>query len=152
MVSKAFTKESDDAPAEPVVRLGVPVPDGHPNYLTAGGARALRAELDALGQRTRDADDEARFHELTDHLASAEIVEAPADPDRVGFGAHVVVEDEAGKPTAYQIVGAIEASPRDGAIGWQSPLARALFGARVGDSITLPRGGDVEITSITYAN
>jgi len=37
-VSKAFTKEDDDAPVVAVRRRRVPVPDGVPNYLTAAGA------------------------------------------------------------------------------------------------------------------
>ena len=33
---------------------------------------------------------------------------------------------------------------------WQSPIAQRMFGARVGDSITLPRGGDAEIVAVEY--
>jgi transcription elongation GreA/GreB family factor len=147
-VSKAFTKENEDVADAPVHRLGVPVPEGVPNYVTAAGARALRAELDALGQAARTAEDEDRVRELGEHLATAEIVEGPQDRDRVGFGGSVTIEDEVGKRTRYRIVGAIEASPREGAIGWQSPLARALLGARIGDTITLPRGDEVEVVAI----
>lgn len=139
MVSKAFTREDDDAPEPPVRRLGLPVPV--PNPVTAAGLRALRAELDAgpTGDRAR---------ELTDHLATAVTVE-PTDRAAVGFGATVTVVDEAGRRQTYRIVGAIEAAPRDGAIGWQSPIATALHDARVGDTVTLPRG-DVEIVAISY--
>jgi len=141
-VSKAFTKEDDDAPPPPVRRRGVPVPTDVPNYVTAAGARALRAELEAGA-------DEDRTRELTDHLATAVVMEPPADRSRVGFGASVTVEDEAGKRTTYRIVGAIEASPKDGAIYFQTPIAEALYDGTVGDSVTLPRG-DVEIVAIAY--
>jgi transcription elongation factor GreB len=141
-VSKAFTKESDDAPEPTARRRGVPVPTDIPNYITAAGARTLRAELEACT-------DEDRVRELTDHLATAIVMEPPADRERVGFGATVTVEDEAGKRTRYRVVGAIEASPRDGAIYFQSPIAEALHDAQVGDRVTLPRG-DVEVVAIEY--
>lgn len=141
-MSKAFTKESDDVPEPPVRRRGVPVPVDVPNYVTAAGARTLRAELESCT-------DEDRVHELSDHLATAIVMEPPADRDRVGFGATVTVEDEAGKRSRYRIVGAVEASPRDGAIYFQTPIAEALHDAQVGDTITLPRG-DVEILAIEY--
>ncbi|MDQ3368015.1 MAG: GreA/GreB family elongation factor [Myxococcota bacterium] len=149
-MSKAFTKESDTAPDDAIRRRGVPLPEGVPNYLTAAGARALRAELEAAPPPPRPPELEDRLRELGDHLAAAEIVEAPVDRERVGFGAAVTVEDGDGARTRYRIVGAIEAAPREGAIGWQSPVARALLGARVGDPVTLPRGDEVEVVAIDY--
>lgn len=143
-MSKAFTKESDDVPESPIRRLGVPVPEL--NFVTPAGLQAARAELDEL---TRTGGDPDRIRELSDHLATAQAIE-PADRAVVGVGATVVVEDEDGKRATYRIVGAIEADPRHGAIGWQSPLAQALWGARVGDGVVLPRG-DAEIIAITYA-
>ena len=77
------------------------------------------------------------------------VIVPPEDTSRVGFGATVTVEDEAGKRATYRLVGAIEAAPREGAIYWQSPIALALHDARVGDSVTLPRG-DAEIVAIAY--
>jgi transcription elongation factor GreB len=149
-VSKAFTRESDDALEAPVRRRGVPVPDGVPNYLTADGARALRAEHDRLATAEREPDAEARLHELTEHLGSAEIVEHPAI-DQVGFGTRVTVVDEDGTRSAYALVGAIEAAPREGRLNWQSPLARALVGARVGDTVSLPRERSARVIAIDAA-
>jgi len=147
-VSKAFTREPDeDVPPPTPRRLGVPIPEGVPNYVTADGAAALRAELDELTAGPRDAAADARIHELTEHLACAEVA-APPPTDHVGFGAAVTVEDEDGERTEYRIVGAIEAAPRSGRIGWRSPLARALLDARVGDVVALPRGREVEIVAI----
>ncbi len=138
-MSKAFTREDDDAPTPPVARRGVAVPT--PNPVTAAGLRALRAELaaGASGDRAR---------ELADHLATAMVLE-PADRDAAGFGARVTVVDDAGRRATYRIVGAIEAAPRDGAISWQSPIAEALQAARVGDTVALPRG-EVEVVAIDY--
>jgi transcription elongation factor GreB len=120
----------------------VPVPADVPNYVTAVGARTLRAELEShpSDERTR---------ELADHLATAIVMDLPAERDRVGFGATVSVVDEHGARARYRIVGAIEASPRDGAIYWRSPIALALHDAQVGDSISLPRG-EVEVVAIDW--
>ncbi|MBK7074987.1 MAG: GreA/GreB family elongation factor [Myxococcales bacterium] len=137
-MSKAFTREDDDAPPPAVTRRGVAVPT--PNPVTAAGLQALRAELaGASGDRAR---------ELADHLATAEVL-APADRAAAGFGARVTVVDDAGRRQTYRIVGAIEAAPREGAISWQSPIAEALQAARVGDTVALPRG-EVEVVAIDY--
>jgi transcription elongation GreA/GreB family factor len=141
-VSKAFTKEDSDAPETPFRKHGVPVPTDVPNYVTAAGERALRAEL-------ADCTDEARVREISDHLATAIIMQPPEDKTRVGFGAKVTVEDGNGKRTVYRIVGAIEASPKDGAIYFQTPIAEELHDMQVGDTIALPRG-EVEIVAIEY--
>jgi transcription elongation factor GreB len=138
-VSKAFTREDDGAPEVPLQRRGLPVPV--PNFVTADGLAALRAELASNPP-------EERARELAEHLATAQTVE-PEDRDAVGFGATVTVEDAEGQRTRYRIVGAIESSPRDGAISWQSPVARSLFDARVGDTVALPRG-EVTIVAIDY--
>ena len=148
-MSKAFTKEDDGVPEAPPRRRGIPVPDGVPNCITAPGLRALRDELDQLSRGPKSPESDDRMRELTDHLATAEVVE-PTDRTRVGFGARVTVEDEHGKRTTYRLVGAIEASPREGAISWQSPIANALWDATIGDSVALPRGDEVEIVDIGY--
>ena len=144
-MSKAFTKEDDDAPVPPARRRGVPVPE--PNFMTAAGVQAARAELERLG---REAGDPDRIRELSDHLATAQVAEV-TDRAAVGLGASVTVADEHGARTTYRIVGAIESDPKRGQLSWQTPIATALWGARVGDSVELPRGDDVEIVAIEYA-
>ena len=143
-MSKAFTKEDDGTPPAPVRRRGAPIPE--PNFVTPAGARAARAELEALQQSGGDPD---RMRELVDHLATAQEL-APEDRSVVGLGATVTLEDEHGKRITYRLVGAIEADPRRGWLSWQTPIANALWGARVGDSVELPRGDEVEIVAIDY--
>lgn len=143
-MSKAFTKDDDGVPPPPVQKRGIPVPD--PNYVTPAGAREARAELERL---TATAGDPDRIRELTEHLSTAMPLE-PEDRNLVGLGASVTVEDEAGKRTTYRIVGAIESDPKRGWLSWQTPIANALWGNRVGDSVELPRGDDVEIVAIEY--
>jgi len=113
--------------------------------VTPEGARAARAELDAL---VRNGGDEDRIRELSEHLATAQVV-APADREVVGLGASVTVEDEDGKQVTYRLVGAIEADPKRRWLSWQTPIANALWGARVGDTVGLPKG-EVEILAIEY--
>jgi transcription elongation GreA/GreB family factor len=144
VMSKAFTKESDDAPGERIRRLGVPVPDL--NFVTPAGLAAARAELDELIRTGGDPD---RVRELSDHLSTAQPIE-PDDRDQVGIGATVSVQDERGKRATYRVVGAIEADPKRGVLAWQSPIAQALWGLRVGDTAVLPRGDEVEVIAITY--
>jgi transcription elongation GreA/GreB family factor len=141
-VSKAFTKEDGDAPETPFRKRGIPVPADVPNYITASGERALRAELAICTNPER-------AHEISEHLATAVVMGPPEDRSRVGFGATVTVEDGNARRTKYRIVGAIEASPKDGAIYFQTPIAEELHDLRVGDTIDLPRG-EVEVVAIEY--
>jgi transcription elongation factor GreB len=133
-MSRAFTKEVDDAPVAAVKKLGAPVPD--PNYVTPAGLAHARAELE------QTADDDRR-RELADHLATAQAIE-PTDRGEVGLGARVTVTG-----AVYVLVGAIEADPKHGRVFWRSPIGQALWRARVGDTVRLPRG-EVEIIAIEY--
>jgi transcription elongation GreA/GreB family factor len=143
-MSKAFTKDDEGTPPAPLRKRGVPVPD--PNFITPSGARAARAELDLLHRSAGDPD---RIRELEAHLASAQEI-SPEDRAVVGLGAAVTIEDESGKRTTYKLVGAIEADAKRGWLSWQSPIANALWGVRVGDTAELPRGDEVEIVAIDY--
>ncbi len=89
------------------------------------------------------------MRELTEHLATAQIV-GPGDRETVGLGATVVIETAAGERRTYRFVGAIEADVKRGWLSFQSELANALWGARVGDGVELPRGDEVAIVAITY--
>ena len=122
----------------------MPVPV--PNFVTAKGLAAARAELEQLARSGGDPD---RIRELTEHLATAQVGEV-TDRDVVGLGAAVTVEDDDGKRTTYRIVGAIEADAKRGLVGWQTPLANALWGARVGDEVELPRGVEVSVVAVDY--
>ena len=125
-------------------KRGIPVPEL--NFMTAAGIAAVRAELEAVSRSGGDPD---RVHELAAHLATAQVHE-PTDREEAGIGATVVIENETGKRSTYRIVGAIEADPKRGWLGWQSPLAEVLYGTRAGDSAVLPNGDEVEIISVAY--
>ena len=64
--------------------------------------------------------------------------------DHVKFGAHVkLVDEETDKEATYQIVGVHEADIKAARLSISSPLAKALIGKKVGDTISVPApGGD----------
>ena len=154
-MSKAFTKE-DSAADDVVVAPRAPLPPGVPNYVTPHGLALLRAERQALESARaalREATDgvaklavlAGRFAELEQRLASAECVEpSPEPPTTVRFGCHVTLLDAAGREQRYQIVAVDEADPSAGKIAFLSPLAQALLGAEVGDSVRLRKPGGSE--------
>lgn len=161
-MSRAFVKE-DGPDNEPLPDLPI---SPHPNYVTPRGLRALKdrlagaqAELARLKARADRLDKlpekaaERDIRYLEARLASAIPVDPAAQPaDEVAFGARVTVADEDGAETTYEIVGEDEADAALGRIAPQSPLARALIGARTGDSVTWrrPAGAiDLEVIAIT---
>lgn len=98
---------------------------------------------------------EARVAELEDKLGRAEVIDiSKLSGDTVVFGAKVtVVDEDTEKESAYQIVGEFEANVKDGRISISSPIARALIGKKVGDSVEVatPGGGkSYEITKIKF--
>ncbi len=76
------------------------------------------------------------------------------DGDIVKFGATVTIADEeTDEESTYQIVGELEADIAAGLMSVTSPMARALIGKAVGDSVEVatPRGvKDYEVVSIAY--
>jgi transcription elongation factor GreB len=149
-MSKAFTRESDEPVAEPAPRRrDLELPPGVTNYVTPAGAQRHRDELDDLLRvPAPDGAAKQRIADLADHLAVAEVVD-PQPHDRVRFGARVTLAGDDGSQTSYRIVGVAEADPRRGAISFLSPVARALLGARVGDTVKLP-AGELEVVAIDY--
>lgn len=147
-------------------------------YITAEGAKKLRAELDelwtverprvcqqvsdaaALGDRSENADYiygkrrlreiDRRVRFLSKRLEEIRVVnEPPTDPKRVFFGAWVTIEDDDGTEKTYRVVGADESELERGYISIDSPVARALLGKREGDTFTVRvPRGDVEYTIV----
>ncbi len=91
---------------------------------------------------------ETKIAKLRERISTAEVVEATEAKDgAVGFGSTVVVRDEAGKERSWQIVSSHDASPSEGRLSADSPVARALLGHRAGEraSVVLPKGESVLI-------
>jgi transcription elongation factor GreB len=182
IMSKAFTKETDES-IEEAEEAFSPIAAGETAYITPSGFDALQRELRQLlyterpqiveivawaagngdrsengdyiygKRRLREIDKRVRY--LTKRLEGATVVN-PAEQQQlrqVFFGATVCYAKADDSEHTVQLVGADEADASIGKINWQSPLARALFKAGVGDSVVLrtPSGEEViEVLSIRY--
>ncbi len=80
---------------------------------------------------------EARIAELEYQLDNAEIVES-LDDDSISMGAKVTVvrKNDKAKLT-YEIVGYSQSDPANGKISDESPVGRALIGAKAGDTVVV---------------
>jgi transcription elongation GreA/GreB family factor len=149
-MSRAFTKEpdgEDDLPERPV--------SSHPNYVTAEGLAAIKAELARLqtelaaagGDRGARARVERDLRYWRSRRASAEVIPPTGDADEVRFGSTVTIGRDDGRQQTWRIVGEDEADPAKGTLSYVAPLARALVGKCVGDTVEVA-GGDAEIVQI----
>ena len=164
-MSRAFVKE--DGPDN------TPLPDlpvsQHPNYVTPRGLAALQARLAATQadlarlraradrlDRMPEAAAERDIRYLESRLRSALPVDLARQPqDEVAFGARVTVTDDSGQDHVFEITGEDEADATRGRIAPQSPLARALLGAALGDTVLWPRPSgklELEIIAIRYGD
>lgn len=154
-----------------------------PNYITPAGYAALRARYDELfagerpklvetvswaagnGDRSENGDyiyGKKRLREidrelgwLSRRMKAARIVDPTSQQDRnrVLFGATVTLADENDDRRVITIVGDDEAEAGAGRVGWNSPIARAVRGASLGDlrRLSLPSGEvEYEILEIRY--
>ena len=142
------------------------------NLTTAAGLETLKAELSVLegdGRREiaeriktarewGDLKENSEYHDakndqahletkiarLREKIADAVIVadEEPAAGGVVSFGSTVVIADQDGKQQTWKIVSSHDASPKDGLLSAESPVAVALLGMIAGEkaTVSLPRG------------
>ena len=98
------------------------------------GDLSENAEYDAAKDEQRDI--EARIEEIEKILKNAEVVEDEVDLDKISVGCQVKIYDcEFDEELNYKIVGSTEASSLKGKISNESPVGKALIGAKVGDTI-----------------
>lgn len=98
---------------------------------------------------------EGRIGELEDMLSRAEVIDVKKlSGSTVKFGAFVtLVDEDTDQEKKYQIVGDVEADVKAGRISISSPIARALIGKTVGNSVevTAPGGARAyEITEVQF--
>ena len=95
---------------------------------------------------------ETRILKLRERLRNAQVVEATGDSDRVGFGSTVTFVDEGtGKEQTFTIVGTTEQDLKAGKLSSESPIARALIGAKVGAVVQVDTPGgkrDMRVTRL----
>ncbi len=139
-MSRAFTKESDDVdglPERPV--------SSQTNYVTGRGLALIDAELQRFQQEyaaAQAAADRASLAHAGRELrywqqrrANADLVAPPADASQVHFGSTVTIERDDGRRQTWRIVGEDEADPATGTLSYVSPVARALTGRKIGDTV-----------------
>ena len=151
--------------------------------MTAGGFAALEVELKhrqqverqriiqaisearALGDLSENAEyhaakeaqslNEGRIMELESLIGRADIIDiSKLGGDTIKFGATVkLIDDDTEEEKLYQIVGEPESDVKSGKVSIGSPLARALIGKKVGDSVQVntPGGGkSYEVVDVAF--
>ena len=98
---------------------------------------------------------EGRIAEIEDKLSRAEVIDVTKlSGDTVKFGAKVtLVDEDTEEERVYRIVGDTEADVKEGRVSISSPIARALIGKSVGETVevTAPGGArNYEILQIAY--
>lgn len=95
---------------------------------------------------------ETKILRIREQLLNADVREVTTSTDVVGFGSKVDVEDaKSGKQQSYTLVSPSEAVPAEGKLSMDSPVGKALSGAKVGETVKLetPRGvRELKIVSI----
>lgn len=141
------------------------------NQITPDGLAALEAEINELETEGRrqmadrlrtarawgDLKENSEYHDAKDAQAHLEtkikrlqemrrnavVVEPGSARGEAALGVAVTVRDrDGGREATHTLVSASESDPAGGRLSIDSPLGRALAGARVGDEITFeaPRG------------
>jgi transcription elongation GreA/GreB family factor len=146
-MSRAFVREKDvdyleGLPERPISE--------HPNDVTETGltqiehALAAASEAYIAAQASTDraalaaAGRDLRY--WTSRRATARVVSEPTDRSEVRFGTAVTIMRDDGREQTFRIVGEDEADPSQGSISHVSPLAKAMFGKRVGDVVRAGAG------------
>lgn len=109
----------------------------------AHGDLSENAEYDAAKERQMFV--ESKIREIEQKLARAKVIDTSNLPtDKVVFGVTVHLnDDDRDEAVVYQIVGVDEADVGQGKISISSPLARALIGKSIGDSVSVKTPGGV---------
>ena len=151
-MSRAFTNEDvhvEVLPDRPVSE--------HPNLVTEQGLALIEQALDvarrdyadaqAAGDRERLANAGRDLRYWDARRASAQLHTPEPNADVVQFGHSVTIVRDDGRRQTFCIVGEDEADPAKGSISYVSPLARALMGKQVGDTVRAGRD-DADIVEI----
>ena len=164
-MSRGFVKEDD------LEHAGTDVPERqisqHANYVTVNGyvqLEKLAAELEQQRLSLSASKDEQQAQQklavinrdlryLAARLENALVTRPDLNAEQVLFGATVTVEDEDGASHTYEIVGEDEADIKANKVSWVSPLAKALIGHKIGESVVWARPAGnamLEIIAVNY--
>ncbi|WP_026916176.1 GreA/GreB family elongation factor [Christiangramia portivictoriae] len=168
-MSRGFVKEDDQE--EPII---VPpraaIPDGVTNYVTPNGFEELHSEMKALEIErseinTTDETEKRRAKGLIDgkikllaeRIQSARVLNPTQQAqDEIRFGAHIKLKNHnTSHIQKFQIVGVDEANIKDQKIAFVAPIARAVTGKKVGETVDFKLGNEtrtLEILEINYSS
>lgn len=164
-MSRGFVREGDQEEI-PFIPPRAPLPPGAINYVTPQGNKELLEEKENLEEewRSRPESDEGdlrrarmfidgKLELLNERIASARIIDLSEQPkDEVRFGA--IVEFHNGKTKhKFQITGVDEADVAKSKIAFTSPIAKALMGAKIGETVDFKLGNELrhlKVLSVSY--
>lgn len=123
------------------------------SWAAGNGDRSENGDYLYGRKRMREIDRELAH--LARRMKALRVVDPREQPDRsrVFFGAKVELADEVDARKIVTLVGDDEQNAGAGRIGWNSPMARALRGASVGElrTVRLPSGSkEWEVVTIHY--
>ncbi|NRG17711.1 transcription elongation factor GreA [Rhizobiales bacterium] len=119
----------------------------------AHGDLSENAEYHAA--KEQQSHNEGRISELEDKLGRAEIIDvSKLSGDTIKFGATVtLIDEDTDEEKKYTIVGDVEADVKAGKVSISSPIARALIGKSIGDSVEVAAPGGArayEIIAVAF--
>jgi len=141
-MSSAFIREQDDIVREDMADRPI---SPHRNLVTPQGFKRIEAEIARHHAEIERATAEDDLHALalaqrelrywSARRSSAEIVHPIADASQVRFGHTVTLQLAGGEKRVFTLVGEDEADPANGKLPYVAPLAKALLGKGVGDTL-----------------
>ena len=123
------------------------------SWAAGNGDRSENGDYLYGRKRMREIDRE--LSHLSRRMKKLRVVDPSEQPDqsRVFFGATAELADENDNRKTVTLVGDDEQDAGNGRIGWNSPMAKALRGASIGDlrTVRLPTGlKEWEVLAISY--
>ncbi len=166
-MSRGFVKEEDQE--EPVI---IPpraaIPDGVTNYVTPNGLQELHLELKRLENErsnisVKDDTEKRRAQGLIDgkmkllaeRIQSARVLKPEEQAqNEIRFGAHIKLKNlDSSQIQKFQIVGVDEANIKKQKIALVAPIARAVTGKQVGETVDFKLGNEtrkLKVIEIKY--
>ena len=142
-MSSAFLREQDDDIVHEDLADRPISP--HRNLVTPAGFAQIEAEIARHQAAVEQANAASDLHALalaqrelrywSARRSSAEIVHPIADVSQARFGHIVTLERADGERAVFRLVGEDEADPARGLLPYVAPLAKALMGKSVGDTL-----------------
>jgi len=118
----------------------------HDRSLEARALGDLKENAEYHAAKEKQSHIAGRIAQIDDRIARAQVIDPSGqEPDRVRFGATVLLEDtESGEEVTYRIVGEDESDAGKGLISLTSPVARALMNKEPDDEVRVVVGAPID--------